>query len=447
MSVTILQGDCLGTLPTVASESVHCVVTSPPYWGLRDYGLPGSDWPKMKFVPMAGLSPVRLPAWSGCLGLEPDPLAFVGHVVAVFRQVRRVLRNDGTCWVNFGDSYAGGGNGGGGSFARDGTRAEKMGIDKNNPICPVDRRASGLGIKAKDLCGIPWRVALALQADGWYLRSDIIWHKPNPMPESCTDRPTKAHEYFFLLSKSERYFYDAEAIRESAGGWNGSEFHDGKNAIVHPNVGKNRKRPAGWANEGSHHELVGRYPKNIKSSNLSGTRNKRSVWTVATAPYSEAHFATFPPDLIRPCILAGTSERGACAHCGAPWVRVVEKGEADVEHQRACGGDEAGEYHGAAVKEYEGTGAQNASAVKARILEGMRKRVTTNWVPTCRCYLDRTLNVLSPVPCTVLDPFGGSGTTAAVAIEHGRHAVLCEMKPEYVKLINARLDKTQPGLF
>lgn len=432
MSVTILQGDCLETLPTVAPESVHCVVTSPPYWGLRDYGLSGSEWSATQFVPMAGLPAVQVPAWSGCLGLEPDPLMFVAHIVQVFREVRRVLRSDGTCWVNFGDSYAAG-------KPKDFTLDDLGDLAWNNN---QSRNPVG-GLKHKDLCGIPWRVALALQADGWYLRSDIIWHKPNPMPESCTDRPTKSHEYFFLLTKSERYFYDAEAIREAAGGWNGSDFHDGKNAEVHPNVGKNRLSVKRGDFSGKTNAMPGREAFRAVTSQ----RNKRSVWTVATAPYSEAHFATFPPELIRPGILAGTSERGACAHCGAPWARVVEKGEADVEHQRACGGDEAGEYHGEAVKDYEGTGAQNASAVKARILEGMRKRVTTNWVPTCKCYLDRTLNVLSPVPCTVLDPFGGSGTTAAVAIEHGRRAVLCEMKPEYVKLINARLDKTQPGLF
>lgn len=459
MSVKILQGDCMETLPRLASESVHCVVTSPPYWGLRDYGLPGSNWTKMKFVPMVGLPPVRLPAWSGCLGLEPDPLAFVGHIVAVFRQVRRVLRNDGTCWMNFGDSYAGGGNGGGGSFARDGTRAEKMGIDKNNPVCLVNRRASGLGIKSKDLCGIPWRVALALQADGWYLRSDIIWHKPNPMPESCTDRPTKAHEYFFLLSKSERYFYDQEAIRETVtgtahargdgvnpkcSGWaNGKESH---RAIDFAKPGGSYKGSIPGRKGGPGQERRSTRPRQNESfsaavNGLVSARNKRSVWTIATKGYKEAHFATFPPDLIRPCILAGTSERGACSRCGAPWERVIAKGAPDLEHQRACGGDVEGEYHGNAVKEYEGTGAQNASAVKARILEGMRQRRTVDWKPSCKCEDPRT------VPCTVLDPFGGSGTTAAVAIEHGRRAVLCEMKPDYVKLSHAMLDNTQPGLF
>lgn len=452
MSVKILEGDCLETLRTLEAGSVHCVVTSPPYWGLRDYGLPGSEWPAMEYEPLAGSGRlvVAVPAWSGCLGLEPDPMAFVGHIVAVFREVRRVLREDGTCWVNFGDSYASAASG----SAQSGLKALS---DQYSPRAkPRENHAYHAvpsGFKAKDLCGIPWRVALALQADGWYLRSDIIWHKPNPMPESCTDRPTKAHEYFFLLTKSARYFYDQEAIRESVAG----TAHARGNG-VNP---KAAKFPTGWAAEGTHTAIDHmKQGKNFKASRpkqnasfsgavneLVSDRNKRTVWTVTTRGYAEAHFATFPPDLIRPCILAGTSERGCCAKCGAPWERVVEKGEPDLEHRRACGGDEAGEYHGEAIKPYGGTKAQNASEVKARILEGMRKRVTTNWVPTCRCYAERDSGPLAPVPCTVLDPFGGSGTTAAVAIEHGRRAVLCEMKAEYVKLIRKRLDQTQPGLF
>ena len=465
-SLTLLHGDCLEKLKEIPSDSVHSVITSPPYWALRDYGLPPSEWAAVRFIPMTGLNPILIPAWIGCLGLEPDPLMFVAHTVAVFREVRRVLRSDGTLWINLGDTYAGGGNRGGGSFAQDGIRAKKPGIDKNIPARNGDRRCSG-GLKPKDLCAIPWRVMLALQADGWFLRSDIIWHKPNPMPESCTDRPTKAHEYFFMLTKFERYFYDSEAIREPAGGWNGSEFHDGKNAMIHPNVGKNRKVPSGWDTGAGGHGSIhrnGRASKNAKSfrgggaytangcfdnsahkerqthgnePNLSGTRSKRSVWTVSTQGFKEAHFATFPPKLIEPCILSGTSAYGCCPNCGAPWQRVVAKGTPDLTHQQSCGGNKSGEYHGKAVKAYEGTGAQNPSEVKARILAGMRKRSTTGWEPTCSCLTsDETPH--RPIPCTVLDPFAGSGTTGKVALEFGRSAILIEMKTEYCSLINQR---------
>lgn len=245
MSVRILLGDVREKLRELPDESVHCVVTSPPYFGLRDYGVEGQ------------------------IGLEPTPAEFVAVMVDVFREVRRVLRKDGTLWLNLGDSYASGGKGGGGSFMAERGDAAWQSRSQVNGW-----RSPPTGLKHKDLIGIPWRVAFALQADGWYLRQDIIWAKPNPMPESVTDRCTKAHEYLFLLSKSARYHYDAEAISE----------------------------PCAW---GEGQRVVNDY-----GTELEGGRNKRSVWEVATQPFKEAHFATFPPDLIEPCIKAGCPKGG-----------------------------------------------------------------------------------------------------------------------------------------
>lgn len=257
MTHEILQGDCLEVLRTLPENSVHCVVTSPPYWGLRDYGVEGQ------------------------LGLESTPEAYVERMVAVFREVRRVLREDGTCWLNLGDSYASDTKGSGGpdsSSTLGGTKAENNG----QRMALVKLRH---GLKPKDLVGIPWRVAFALQADGWWLRQDIIWHKPNPMPESVTDRCTKAHEYVFLLTKSARYYYDSLAVSEPSvtPGGNRAERTD-TTQLLGRNGDDSRKR----------------------TGNPTGIfRNRRSVWTITTKPYSGAHFATMPPDLAELCVLAG----------------------------------------------------------------------------------------------------------------------------------------------
>jgi DNA modification methylase len=281
-------------------KSVNCCVTSPPYWGLRDYGETDQ------------------------LGLEETPEEYVANMVKVFSEVKRVLTKDGTLWLNLGDSYAG--NCSRTSSGRDGMGKEREGIYSR----------SGDGLKSKDLVGIPWRVAFALQADGWYLRQDIIWHKPNPMPESVADRCTKAHEYIFLLSKSSKYYYDHEAVKEkSKGEWGTRDRTNGK----------------------YHNEGTGLNPHSglEKSYDMA---NKRSVWTVNTRPYPEAHFATYPKKLIRPCIKAGCPKGGV-----------------------------------------------------------------------------------------VLDPFGGSGTTAEVANELQRDAILCELNPKYCELIEKRLSLTQMDMF
>lgn len=287
MTVTILLGDVREQLKTLGDGSVHCVVTSPPYFGLRDYGMPGQ------------------------IGLEATPPAFVEVMVDVFREVRRVLRADGTLWMNLGDSYATGTA----APSSASKTADVGGWTSRSGVAAGARRVKGEGYKPKDLMGIPWRVAFALQDDGWYLRQDIIWSKPNPMPESVTDRCTKAHEYLFLLSKSGRYYFDAEGIKE-ASDW----------------TPDNTKMPDGWdtgaGGHGSFHRAGREKGKRVRgvpprhagleSSDQSGLdevgrggrRNKRSVWTVATQPFKEAHFATFPPALIEPCILAGSPKGG-----------------------------------------------------------------------------------------------------------------------------------------
>jgi DNA modification methylase len=321
-TVTTLQGHCLEQMATLPSESVHCCVTSPPYWGLRDYGIPPVHWPEVTFSPMAGLPTMTIPEMDCVHGLEKDLWSYVAHEVAVFREVRRVLRDDGTLWLNLGDSYCSqGGMHDGRDDNQPGVGASRMwrnGSGRADGI--VDERGqrnrngnSCSTLKPKDLVGIPWRVAFALQADGWYLRSDIIWHKPNTMPESVTDRPTKAHEYLFLFTKSCRYFYDAEAIKEPVNGGAHAKKSNGANSrmLVERAAGRENSKPnPSRANIGPKASPAGsgiKYNESFESavSDMVAFRNKRSVWSIPSAPYREAHFATFPPDLVKPCILAG----------------------------------------------------------------------------------------------------------------------------------------------
>jgi len=350
----ILAGNCIESLKGLADQSVDCCITSPPYFGLRDYGtarweggnpdcshkrdskasdktttghinLQGAvgDGIYKKVCPRCGA--VR---HDSQIGLEQTPEEYINKLVEVFREVKRILKDDGTLWVNIGDSYSGSGKGPAGNLCKE--HDERNMGDVHSAIVPQ-------GMKPKDLIGIPWMLAFALRADGWYLRQDIIWHKPNPMPESVKDRCTKAHEYIFLLSKSREYYFDYEAIKEEA--------------VTEPSVRDKN-------NEGYQAD----YPKGERFSagervwGADGMRNKRSVWSVATKPYKEAHFATFPKDLIEPCVLASSRIGG-----------------------------------------------------------------------------------------TVLDPFGGSGTTAEVAISHRRSAILCELNPEYIKIAQKRLSVIQPN--
>jgi DNA modification methylase len=344
-------------------------------------------------------------------------------MVEIFREVRRVLRKDGTLWLNLGDSYTSGGR-----------ETRDPGLSVLHPAQPkgTKRADTPPGLKPKDLVGIPWRVAFALQSDGWYLRSDIIWSKPNPMPESVTDRPTKAHEYLFLLTKSARYFYDSEAIKERNSEGSIARFgltDNGQTAKWNTDNNKRDGRTDGTkSNEGFRDHV----PLN---------RNKRSVWTVATAPYPEAHFATYPPDLIKPCILAGTSAKGCCAKCGAPWERIVEETAEYSAYKQTHGWQDGND------QPRVGYGVKRQAAQTHHVLP--QKNKTIGWQPTCdhfQCSGDVDVYGNSatdqPIPCTVLEPFAGSGTTGAVALELGRKAILIELNPKYVELIDQRCNVT-----
>jgi DNA modification methylase len=372
-------------LKLIPDNEVQSIITSPPYWGLRNYHVDGQ------------------------LGQEKTPEEYVENLVKVFREAKRVLRDDGTLWLNLGDSYASGGMSNPSSKSTLGGGKDLGAADYS-----ITRKVPN-GLKPKDLVGIPWLVAFALRADGWYLRMDVVWEKRNAMPESVKDRPTKAHEYVFLMSKSERYFYDHEAIKEPA---------------ICADSGRESRQRGEFG--GKTKALKGREAFRA----ICATRNKRSVWTVSTKPFPGAHFATFPPDLIRPMILASTSEYGACGSCGAPAKRVIELGEPDLDWQRACGGDKEGKYAGQAQKDYAREGAENASEVKARILAGMRERRTVGWEPTCNCGCDPE-NI---IPCVVLDPFGGAGTVSLVAKELLRDSIYIDIKPEYLQMAVERCD-------
>lgn len=350
-------GDARELAGQLAPGSINTIVTSPPYFGLRSY-LPADHPDKVREM-----------------GSEATPDEFVAQLVALFAALRSALRDDGTVWLNLGDSYAGNQ---GGAQGQTGQRATRTFTASHR----VDRR--GPGLKDKDLCGIPWLVAFALRADGWYLRSDCIWAKANPMPESVRDRPTRAHEYLFLLSKSPRYFYDADAIMEPVTGG------------THPKGHKNTP-PKSLVHADSREKVKNNASFTAAIPDVVTSRNKRSVWNVNPAAFPDAHFATFPPDLVRPCIRAGTSERGCCAACGAPWRRVVERTPMVIARSG----------RGAAMGEY-GRTASSGTMVEPPISK------TTGWEPTCRCGA-------SVVPCTVLDPFAGSGTVAEVCVEEGRN--------------------------
>ncbi len=618
----IYQGHILNVFPALEPESVHLVVTSPPYWGLRDYGiepeiwLPDSrewlmDYPEgcvhvwgneasqSMVTPRTerenwnstdehaegkartgGVATINISqgqfcqlcgAWRGSLGLEPTPELYVQHIVQIFREVKRVLHSRGTIWLNLGDSYAG-------SWGDSGHRPERDGIagtqrkkstahftrdghpQDNIPSTISALKNSSMGLKPKDLVGIPWMVAFALRADGWYLRQDIIWSKPNPMPESVKDRCCKSHEYMFLFSKSKRYYFDHLSIQEdSIGGksqnmgqeipTNGQGKSGGEEILLFGERASNKKgvsgniridrrterevpnireiarkgreiqsseqailaKPEGEESEGekrqgiyengegeilktedgnktqtsnkgnglhldtgpmertqgtaqsllrilpeedaaagngSRHSIVegwephpGEHSSSLSElqrkkgdgaihGNLPGRddggracnkpgqtkRNKRSVWTIATQPYKDAHFATFPRKLIEPCILAGTSEKGCCPECGEPWVRVVDYKANYTQREPAHAPKSE-------PSKMDSTG-WKPPTIKQK-----------GWKPGCKCPEGGT------VPCVICDPFGGSGTVALEAYKHGRSWILIEKNPDYVEMSIKRIEQ------
>lgn len=485
MSVRIIRGDVRDGLLELADNSVHCVVTSPPYWALRDYGTAtweGGDARCDHLAPLpggfnaSGLAkyPNGLNAdtiadkikqrqqqyrdvCAKCdakrvdrqLGLEATPEGFVATMVEVFREVRRVLHPMGTCWVNMGDSYAGARRGG--SSAETSTllgsrqNQEQSRIARKAALCDSRRRddepiprsdVAIAGLKPKDMVGMPWRLAFALQADGWWLRSDIIWEKPNPMPESTRDRPTKSHEYVFLLTKSERYFYDADAVKEPMSDVSLKRLSQ-PNVLDQPGGPKdskegNRSHKKAINNQAERlirHEKWKTRFEGWDAMDKSLGRNKRTVWKIATFPFPEAHFATFPPELPETCIKAGSSERGVCATCGAPWMRI-----SDVSY-------EPSPIHGEASKTGKRRDMRRDGPSNEQGGEGLprlnRVDTTVGWAASCDHDGD-------PVPAVVLDPFGGAGTTGLVADRLQRDAILIELNPAYADMAERRIRGDAP---
>ncbi|CEF48292.1 unnamed protein product [uncultured bacterium] len=438
MSHLLIRGDSR-TIP-LADRSVHCVICSPPYFGLRDYGTAAWDGgdagcdhvaPPGKSCGQRAdrtftLGEIYRDACGRCgarrvdrqIGLESSIDDYVATMVRVFGEVKRVLRDDGCLWLNMGDGYAShpAGNttsraerGDGRGLFRQGGGAQDHYFDNGKKLRATEDLP---GLKPKDLIGMPWRLALALQADGWYLRSDIIWSKPNPMPESVTDRPTKSHEYVFLLSKREHYYYDAEAVREGH-----SRDWSGQSGIgSSPKRWKPMEDDPNWRNGHSQWERT-----DSPSPNPAG-RNLRSVWTVPTESFPGAHFATFPRKLISPCIRAGTSERGCCPKCGAPWERVVER-----ENQPSAYDD---------VKYTNRIWHRTKRNLGARYQAQLNANppITIAWRPGCD-------HDLPPAPCVVFDPFIGSGTVIVVAEALGRRGVGVDLSHEYLMMARRRIER------
>jgi DNA modification methylase len=433
---TITVGDCLETMRRWPDGCVQCAVTSPPYYGLRDYGTaewdggdPGCDHLVGRFERpcsekqrsnsgSAGHQAMNICPKCGArridaqIGLESTPDEYLARMAAVFGEVRRVLREDGCLWLNMGDGYNGSGAVGG---------AGKQHTNQGAVERP-DNRKGWPGLKPKDLLGMPWRLAMAMQADGWYWRAWCPWVKRNPMPESVQDRPTTACEVLFLFSKSESYFYDAEAVKVAASrGAAGSRFDKGKTA---GRDGGDRTRP-GYRDSASR----ARRQSDWFFESWQGLYEEGGgplAFVVNPKGFSEAHFATFPEKLVEPCLRAGTSERGACPQCGKPWERVVEV--CDPQGRLGKG------YHN-----HENDLGRGQRGVFAA--DGAPVKRTLGWRAGCSCEAGE------PVPCVILDPFMGAGTTAVVAERLGRSWLGCELNPEYVAMANRRLAAARGPLF
>lgn len=441
----VITGNCLEVMAAMPDGGIDLCVTSPPYWGLRDYGIPATEWPEVTFSPMPGLPAMTIPAECSVHGLEKNIWTYVGHEVLIFREVRRLLVDHGTLFLNLGDSYN----------SRPGQRTEhdkagwKQSSDRGS--CETASRNTD-SLKPKDLCGIPWRVAYALQADGWWLRQDIVWAKKSPMPESVTDRCTKAHEYIFLLTKSTDYYWDREAIKEEAAGVGGG-------ACIGP-----QNKP-GLRHIDNGHGAIG--AAQVQSRKFDRPeyryRNCRSVWTFGPEPCKDAHFATFPSKIPERCILAGCPKE-VCTVCGKPRERITQQlpvatkaiglnsrmvKNRDPAHAEDRSRDDAWDTRatGKTVGVDGGVVAAkniwaNTKALRAAGMDHdnpIPPSATIGWTD-CGCGQGFR-------PGRVLDPFGGSGTVGYVAAKLKRDWLLIELNPKYVEEIASyKLQEAETGL-
>lgn len=439
----IYQGHALEVLKTFPDNFVDTCPSSPPYWAIRDYGTPPVRWPEITFRLNEYTPPITVSEQDACLGMEPNPVDFIAHIVAIYREVRRVLKPTGTAWMNFGDGYAASNYGSGGGWAK-----SKEGYDN----APAQERSlfkdPGYkhGIKNKDLIGMPWLLAFALRADGWYLRSDIIWAKPNPMPESVSDRPTKGHEYIFLLAKSSDYFYDAEAIKTVSKNPQDDARRLSQVKEEHKSIPDELRNGLRITKSGNKKRVYGNERDGINSANniaasvpWEGTKaNKRTVWTIPTQAYPDAHFATFPEEIPFECIKAGASEYGCCNQCGAPYERIVEKELVPTSKAAKTFVIDERDMNADAQDQGSNRAKDGHKAWHAYISK------TTGWQPTCKCIQNTSGGGVCP--SVVLDMFSGSGTTFTVARKLNRDAVAIELNPAYITLSDKRKYK-ELGLF
>jgi len=384
---TLLCGDALTTLKTLPDNAVQCCITSPPYYLLRSY-LP-DDHPDKTLE----------------IGLEETPQAYVARLVAVFHEVRRVLRPDGSLWLNLGDT-----------FANDTKFGGHPGGKHQADLHAMIRPRHSTRLPAKSLMGIPWRVAFALQDDGWILRSDVIWAKANPLPEPVTDRPSRAHEYLFLFVKQPHYYYDADAIREPLAPRTHTTY--GSRHRPQGNDALGKVKSDNWGRT-----IATRQPKRTPDGAIAGA-NKKSVWLLASEPFSGAHYAVMPTRLVEPCVLAGSSP-SACEVCGAPWQRVTKR---DLMVRRP--GPKAGSY-----------GSRTTDGISGTMLTPARY-ATLGWQSTCTCP-----DMTGTGQCVILDPFCGVGTVALIAARHGRSYLGIELNAVYLALAHQRLSTLQPQMW
>lgn len=415
-----ILGDCRESIRSLPENYFHVSVSSPPYWGLRSY-LPDNH-------PMKKLE----------IGSEETLELYLEHIVEVYREVRRVLRPDGVIWVNIGDRFTSGGR-------RTYDKSVRSTSGFNNQSAGVMRPVDPKGLKPKDLCMLPARVAMALQNDGWYLRAQIPWIKRNCMPESAEDRPAVAVEYVFMFSKSQNYFYDAEAVKmpvsqkthprtAKASAFPAAAERDENRRRINPKAAISAlgsKQNAQW--QASHSgEVSARNRRNsdwlMESWQGMMTDDDGEPLALIVNPKGERleHFASYPDKLVEPMIRSSSSDGGCCSKCGANLERITEE-TPDLEHRKQCGGNDQGEYFGQAHKNFKGNKVQDASDVKRRILASMMIKKTIGFKPTCPC------PVSGVVPCRVMDPFHGTGTTSRVAVNHGRDYTGCEISDDYFK--------------